>query len=293
MENGPQIEILEMEEFKIRFKMWNTDASFANALRRVMIAEVPTLAIDLVEIEENNSPLHDEFVAHRLGLVPIDSTNAHKFTLYRDCECDGECSKCTIVYSLDVSSRDNNLSITSTDLKQISNNNDRISPIECFSVNNEKSNVLIAKLGPHQRLKLRALAKKGIGKEHAKWSPCCGTKFVNKPIVKVNEELLQYISNDQRMEFIKSCPRKVFTENTNRNTIEVTNESELLCIMCGECKIKAEEIGQPQLVYLSYEKNCFIFDVETTGVLKAKEVFLNAITCLKEKLETVRNGLFS
>ena len=64
----------QASEASIDFDVHNVDVSLVNSLRRVMWAEVPTLAIDLVDIEVNSSPLHDEFLAHRLGLLPIDST---------------------------------------------------------------------------------------------------------------------------------------------------------------------------------------------------------------------------
>lgn len=79
MASAPQIVIKDLRagqasEASIDFDVHNVDVSVVNSLRRVMWAEVPTLAIDLVDIEINSSPLHDEFLAHRLGLLPIDST---------------------------------------------------------------------------------------------------------------------------------------------------------------------------------------------------------------------------
>jgi DNA-directed RNA polymerase II subunit RPB3 len=70
----PEIEILSLTPSTIKFMLKACDISVANALRRVMIAEVPTMAIDLVYINVNSSVLHDEFLAHRLGLVPLVST---------------------------------------------------------------------------------------------------------------------------------------------------------------------------------------------------------------------------
>ncbi|MFH1425240.1 MAG: DNA-directed RNA polymerase subunit D [archaeon] len=42
----------------------------ANAIRR-SITEIPTLAVDEVEIFKNDSALYDEVLAHRIGLVPL------------------------------------------------------------------------------------------------------------------------------------------------------------------------------------------------------------------------------
>jgi DNA-directed RNA polymerase II subunit RPB3 len=67
----PKVQILHMFPHEIKFILSETDTSVANTLRRIMIAEVPTLAIDLVEFHENSTVLNDEYIAHRLGLIPI------------------------------------------------------------------------------------------------------------------------------------------------------------------------------------------------------------------------------
>jgi DNA-directed RNA polymerase II subunit RPB3 len=63
--------MLHISPHEIKFILSDTDTSVANTLRRIMIAEVPTLAIDLVEFHENTTVLNDEYIAHRLGLIPI------------------------------------------------------------------------------------------------------------------------------------------------------------------------------------------------------------------------------
>lgn len=49
------------------------DAPLANAFRRIIIAEVPTVAIEEVFFENNTSIIQDEVLAHRLGLIPINA----------------------------------------------------------------------------------------------------------------------------------------------------------------------------------------------------------------------------
>ena len=76
----PEIRILEHHEMHmLKFELSNTELSVANALRRIIIGEVQTMAIEIVEVEENTSALNDEFIAHRLGLVPLNSVSVNEF----------------------------------------------------------------------------------------------------------------------------------------------------------------------------------------------------------------------
>ena len=68
---NPDVDILKSTSSQIKFVLTKADSSVANALRRVLIAETPTLAIDIVSFDANSSVMFDEFLAHRLGMVPL------------------------------------------------------------------------------------------------------------------------------------------------------------------------------------------------------------------------------
>lgn len=116
----PKIKIRELKDDYVKFELRETDASIANALRRVMIAEVPTIAIDLVEIEVNSTVLNDEFIAHRLGLIPLTSDRAMGMRFSRDCDAcdgDGQCEYCSVEFHLRAKCiTDQTLDVTSKDL---------------------------------------------------------------------------------------------------------------------------------------------------------------------------------
>ena len=92
--------ILEHSAYNLKFELINTELSVANALRRIIIAEVSTMAIDLVQVRENTSVLNDEFIAHRIGLVPLVSECVDQFTTHKQCTCDEFCNKCCVRFRL-------------------------------------------------------------------------------------------------------------------------------------------------------------------------------------------------
>ena len=49
----------------------HVDTSFVNALRRILLSEIPTVALEHIYMWNNTSIIHDEVLAHRLGLIPI------------------------------------------------------------------------------------------------------------------------------------------------------------------------------------------------------------------------------
>jgi DNA-directed RNA polymerase subunit D len=67
--NSPSVELLEKDNERISVKFKNIPREYVNALRRLAISEVPTLAIDDVVMIDNSSVVHDEAVAHRLGMI--------------------------------------------------------------------------------------------------------------------------------------------------------------------------------------------------------------------------------
>lgn len=61
----------ELSKDRIECDLVGVDASIANAIRRVLLSDVPTIAIEKVFMLLNTSIVQDEVLAQRLGLVPL------------------------------------------------------------------------------------------------------------------------------------------------------------------------------------------------------------------------------
>ncbi|MCL4381914.1 DNA-directed RNA polymerase subunit D [Candidatus Marsarchaeota archaeon] len=140
-----KVEVKEDSEKVYKFILEEVDSSFVNALRRAAINRVETFAMDKVMFYENTSVMFDEYIAHRIGLIPIttpskgyNKNDEILFTL----EVEGPC----VVYSKDFKSSDKEVKIANP-------------------------NIPIIKLTEEQRLRLEAKAIIGNSAMHAKFQP--------------------------------------------------------------------------------------------------------------------------
>lgn len=71
LKKSMKILIESNKELELEFDLVGVNPALANAFRRLMISEVPSMAIEKVYIYNNTSIIQDEILAHRLGLIPL------------------------------------------------------------------------------------------------------------------------------------------------------------------------------------------------------------------------------
>jgi len=100
--------------------------------------------------------------------------------------------------------------------------------------------IVIAKLQKNQEIKLKAIAKKGVGKEHAKWNPSCGVSYKFEPSVIINPTLMESLSDERKREFVESCPTKVYRYDGGISRVDIEDANR--CTFCEECTKKSATV---------------------------------------------------
>jgi len=181
------VKIVERREHEVRFMLTGVKTRVANALRRVMIAEVPKLAIDEVLIHENTSLLYDEQLALRLALIPLK-------TALRDFSPDDRISLTlqavsperagsAMVYSKELISSDPGVEVA-------------FQHIPVVKLISDEREVGGLKSVARQKIALEAIARLGRGKEHAKWQPVTVCAYRELPDEAQTKQLLFTVESD-------------------------------------------------------------------------------------------------
>ncbi|TMW69493.1 hypothetical protein Poli38472_001649 [Pythium oligandrum] len=279
-----KVKIQSLTDEEIVFDLVGVDASIANALRRILLAEVPTMAIEHVYIWNNSSIIQDEVLAHRLGLVPLN-VDPREFQAFPDNEEAEATDENTIVFKLDVTckfdpehpndvSKAINSTIYSRDLEWVPQGNQE----ERFgSIRPVHEDILIAKLRPGQSIALEAHCRKGVGKDHAKFSPVSTASYRLLPHI----EFKQPVEGADAKKLVEEkCVMGVFDIEDIAGVATATVKDARACTMCREC---IREPGWEEKIQLGRKNDHFIFSVESVGMIKPEELLPEALNVLVEK----------
>lgn len=275
-----KVDVLKLEDRYAELILEDVDPNFTNALRRTLVSNVPKMAIEDVEFhlgpirgeegEESESvtPLFDEVIAHRLGMIPIP-TDLELFTYRDECkDCAGEgCPNCSIMYSLN---KKGPCMVYSGDLEPVGDST--------LKVVDEK--IPIVKLGSGQAMLVYATAILGTGKDHAKWQVAQGVGYKFFPVIEVDCDTCDFCGT-----CAEACPRGVFS--VKKKSIEV--KSPLSCNFCMTC---VEECPK-KCISVEGDRTKIHFHLETDGSLKAIEALRFALDSLAEKLKSLGKKVYS
>ena len=266
-----EIEILEMGEMKGSFILKNSSPAMANALRRAMLTDIPKMAIDKVEFHlgpnmfgdkeyESMTPLFDEMIAHRLGMVPVP-TDYKLFGFQKGCFCGGEgCPSCTIMYSIN---KIGPCTVLSGDMMPLGNPD--------LAVKDQF--IPIAELTDGQAVLIYATAIMGTARAHAKWQAAFGVGYKYLPKVTVEEKKA---SDPNVLKCLNVCAKGVFEVKGGKLKVK----DSFNCALCGEC-----ETVSKGAVKVHADETSFFFKYETDGSLTAKQVLDKAMEVISQKAD--------
>ena len=187
------------EKGRLTLLATGTHPQFVNALRRLAMSSVPVLAVENVSIYRNDSVLFDEYIASRLGQLPLKTGKLFK---------KGECAKLVlhekgpkVVVSGDISPKSSGVEVMDKDIP-------------------------IVTLGEGQEIKMEMEAIMDSGSEHVKWQPAI-ISYNELPEIKTRDEK---VKNAQKI--ADNCPKKVLEVRAGKLVLK----DPYGCTLCGYCE---------------------------------------------------------
>ncbi len=252
-----KLDIQSIDDRACTFTVEGVPPYFVNALRRVLLSEVPKLAIDEVTFYDNTSALFDEVIAHRLSLLPVPTDPA---TLNLAGQVDDEGNPSYMVrYTL---TKEGPCTVYSGDL-------------ECedsaFAIADPK--IPIVNLLEGQRLILEAAAILGTGTQHAKWQVCHAVGYKYHPTATIDQKAL--------------TPEMVEAAVANTPTGILGNDGGKLVVLDEAAVNRADDAEKLTggAFKVEYDGRRVVFRFETDGSLKAEDALMKGVELLKERFK--------
>lgn len=247
------IQLLGNKENNLSFILKGINPTIANTIRRLIINEVPAMAIEYVEIVKNSSALYDETIAHRLGLIPL-KTDLKSYTLPSECKCEGKgCQNCQLKLVLKVKGPG---IVYSSELKS---QDPKVKPVY--------DNIPITKLLEGQELVIEATAVLGKGNHHMKFSPGLVIYHGYPEFTIKQDSNLKAFAEKVPDGLLKVEGRKIEIQDVLK-----WNEA---------CFDYAKENN----IDVKFSEEDFIFEIESWGQLSTKEMLITSMKIFDDKLD--------
>jgi len=290
------VRIISETPDEIEFDMLGVDAAIANTVRRILLAEVPTMAAESCLFYNNTSIIQDEVLAHRIGLIPIKA-DPRLFDYSLGSNDTDENTR--IVFQLNVKCEMRkgvpkgahkpedlytHYRVTSQDLVWVPQGNQATEHAE-DPIRPVHSDILIALLKPGQEINMEIHCIKGIGKEHAKWSPVGTASYRLMPEIVLKKDFVGEEADD-----LAACfnPGVIIVEQGGDGVRRARVGDARACTMTREVYRHAHLAPYVELKRI---RDHFIFSVESTGAMPAATLVTEAIGMMLDKVELLTLAL--
>ncbi|XP_051159021.1 DNA-directed RNA polymerases I and III subunit RPAC1-like [Leptopilina boulardi] len=281
-------------QMELEFDLIGCQTSLANAIRRILISEVPSMAIEKVFIKSYNSIMQEEVLAHRLGLIPLRADSRLFDYPSNEGNKEDEVSEHeTLRYELKIScSHNKQASKESRRLEEmyinhkVYSNDIKWCPLgkqmEIYPRGEEQvgvihKDILLNELNPGHEMHIYMHAVKGIGRDHAKFSPVSTAFYRLLPRITILKSV-----KDEKAEKLKNCFSPGVIELVK--TESGGKEAQVINSRYDSCSRNVERHEDlKDCVLLEREPNHFIFTVESVGALPSSVLFVEAVKILKGK----------
>ncbi|KAH7713108.1 Protein RPAC-40 [Aphelenchoides avenae] len=290
----------------LEFDLVHIEAPIANAIRRILIAEVPTMAIEKVYLYQNTSCIQDEVLCHRLGLLPIYA-DPRKFALPdqptqgvnekgADCEEEPEGNpKQNLVFQLQVKcTKKKNAPADVTDPEKLYNHAVvRTGAFKWIPIGGQakelaadpprmvNDDIVLAKMRPGQEIEASCHCMKGVGRDHAKFSPVATASYRLLPTIRLNRRV-----EGEDAELLKTCFSEGVIALDDEGGVAVARVENTRKDTCSRNVFRHGTLKDA--VELAKQKDHFIFSVESVGALRSNELVVEACEVMQSKVRNLR-----
>lgn len=271
----PSVKNIFEENGTLQFQLTNTNVSFANAIRRTILSDIPTLVFRAapydsatINISKNTSRLNNEIIRHRLSCVPIHHDidfPTDKYVFKIEMENTGDSVITVTTGDIKVFDTD-----TGKEEKQASKTLFPPDPVTGDYIQLVRLNPKVSEQLPGESLMLEATATVATAAEDGAFNVAC----VDSYAYTVDKEK-QAIALEKHLKELKA-------EYTQQNMDKDSMTEALNYAKNGWLALDGKRITVP---------NSFDFVIESVGVFKNEELVRRSCDVIINKLDSLQSIL--